>query len=122
MENLQRVLTRGEERSAQASQAVLTLSERLATLSDAMRASQQLMVRIAEQQAALGPALQRMSEPRGGSGVDEAMRGHLRNIEVYLQRLLAETEQGRAQSVTELRNDIRLLTRTVAALAEPPHS
>lgn len=120
MENLQRVLTRGEDRSMQANQVMMTLAERLATLTDAMRASQQLMVRIAEQQAALGPALQRMSEPRGGG--DEAMRGHLRNIEVYLQRLLAETEQGRAQSVTELRNDIRLLTRTVAALAEPPHS
>jgi hypothetical protein len=122
MENLQRVLTRGEDRSAQANQVMMTLAERLAALSDAMRTSQQLMVRIAEQQAALGPALQRMGEPRGGSGMDEAMRGHLRNIEVYLQRLLAETEQGRAQSVTDLRNDIRLLTRTVAGLAEPPHS
>jgi hypothetical protein len=37
-----------------------------------------------------------------------------------LQRLLSETEQGRAQSTAELRNDIRILTRTVAALAEAP--
>src|SRR5580698_3778579 len=85
MENLQRVLTRGDDRSAQANQALLTLTERLATLSDAMRSSQQLMVRIAEQQTSLGPILQRMSEGRGGGGQDEAMRGHLRNIEVYLQ-------------------------------------
>jgi len=119
MENLQRVLTRGEDRGSQANQAILTLTERLATLSDAMRASQQLMVRIAEQQAALGPALQRMAEGRADRGNDDAVRNHLRNMEVYLQRLLAETEQGRAQSVSELRNDIRLLTRTVAALAEP---
>src|ERR1019366_3056848 len=54
MENLQRVLSRGEERSLQANQAVLSLTERLATLSDTMRASQQLMMRIAESQAALG--------------------------------------------------------------------
>ena len=101
---------------------MMTLAERLATLSDAMRGNQQLMVRIAEQQTAIAPVLKRLSEPRGAADVDEAMRGHLRNIEVYLQRLLAETEQGRTQSLSELRNDIRLLTRTVAALAEPPQS
>jgi hypothetical protein len=121
MENLQRVLLRGEERSGQANQAVLSLTERIATLSDTMRASQQLMMRIAESQAALGPALQRMSEQRTGGGHDDAARAHLRNIELYLQRLLAEAEQGRAQSTSELRNDIRILTRTVAALAEVPH-
>ncbi len=117
MENLQRVLSRGEERGLQANQAVMSLTERIASLSESMRAGQQLMVRIAETQAALGPALQRLTEHRGG---DEAARGHLRNIELYLQRLLAETEQGRAQSTAELRNDIRILTRTVAALAEAP--
>ena len=34
----------------------------------------------------------------------------------YLQRLLTESEQGRAQTTAELRNDLRMLTRTVAAL------
>jgi hypothetical protein len=114
MENLQHILARGEEGRAQANQAVLTLTERIATLSDTMRASQQLMLRIAETQAQLGPALQRMTE----RGADDVSRGHLRNIEIYLQRVLAEMEQGRAQSTAELRNDIRVLTRTIAALAE----
>ena len=121
MENLQRVLLRGEERSNQGNQAIMTLTERLATLSDTMRASQQLMMRIAESQSALGPALQRLAEQRD-RGSDDAARGHLRNIELYLQRLLSEAEQGRAQSTAELRSDIRILTRTVAALAETPHA
>ncbi len=119
MENLQRVLSRGEERSLQANQAVLTLTERLATLSDTMRASQQLMMRIAEAQSALGPALQRLAEQRERGG-DDAGRAHLRNIELYMQRLLAEVEQGRTQSTADLRSDLRILTRTVAALAETP--
>ena len=51
-------------------------------------------------------------------GGDDVARAHLRNIELYLQRLLAESEQGRVQSLAELRNDLRVLTRTVAALAE----
>jgi hypothetical protein len=80
------------------------------------------MVRIAESQAALGPALQRLSEAHSDRGMDDVSRQHLRNIELYLQRLLADSEQGRAQSTSELRSDIRILTRTVAALAETPHT
>jgi NACalpha-BTF3-like transcription factor len=117
MEGLQQVLVRDEENRIQMNQAVVTLNERLGSLADTMRANQQLMVQIAESQTALGPALQRLSEARGG---DDVSRGHLRNIESFLQRLLNESEQGRARSTAELRNDLRLLTRTVAALAEPP--
>jgi hypothetical protein len=118
MEGLQRILSRGEERSGQANQAVMGLTERLATLTDSMRASQQLMLRIAETQAQLGPALARLADARHDPQHDDAARAHLRNIELYLQRLLADAEQGRAQSTAELRNDLRILTRTVAALAE----
>ena len=115
MENLQHILTRDEENRFQVGQAVLTLNERLGLLADTLRANQHLMLRIAESQAALGPALHRLSELQG----DEASRLHLRNIETYLQRLVAENEQGRSRSTADLRNDLRLLTRTVAALAEP---
>jgi hypothetical protein len=116
MESLQRVLSRDEDGRAQANQSMITLNERLVTLADTMRANQHLMLRIAESQSALAPALQRLGDLQG----DEAGRAHLRNIENYLQRLLAENEQGRARATADLRNDLRLLTRTVAALAEPP--
>jgi hypothetical protein len=117
MESLQRVLTQDGENRSQVNQAVNTLNERLASLADTMRANQHLMLRIAETQATLGPALQRLGDLQGG---DEVSRGHLRNIEMGLQRLLTEGEQGRSRATTDLRNDLRLLTRTVAALAEPP--
>ncbi len=115
METLQRTLSRGEDDRRESNQALLGLSERLATLSDTMRASQQLMLRIAEGQQALAPALQRLGDSRGG---DDVARAHLRNIELYLQRMLTENEQGRSQSTGELRNEIKILTRTIAALAE----
>jgi hypothetical protein len=115
MEGLQNILVRGEEGRMQANQAVMSLVERIGTLTDTMRANQQLMLRIGEMQAALAPALQRLGDMQGG---DDVARAHLRNIEIYLQRLLADGEQGRAQSTAELRNDLRVLTRTVAALAE----
>jgi hypothetical protein len=119
MENLQHILARGEDGRNQANQTLVSLVERIAMLSDTMRANQQLMLRIAEGQQAIAPALVRFGErltPENGH--DEIMRAHLRNIELYLQRLLTESEQGRAQSTAELRNDIRVLTRTIAALAE----
>ncbi len=119
MENLQSILVRGEDGRQQANNAILALTEKIGTLSDTMRSSQQLMLRIAETQAQLGPALQRLGEARGQSG-DEAARAHLRNIELHMQRMLTENEQGRVQSTQELRNDIRVLTRTIAAFADGP--
>jgi len=121
MENLQHILARGEDSRNQANQAMVGLTERIATLSETMRANQQLMLRIAESQQAIAPALTRLGErPAPEAANDEIMRVHLRNIELYLQRLVTESEQGRQQSTAELRNDIRVLTRTIAALAEEP--
>jgi methyl-accepting chemotaxis protein len=118
MEDLQRILQRGEDSRAQGNQAVVALTEHITTLSETMRTSQHLMLRLAEAQAAIGPAIQRLADQRRDTASDDASRVHLRNIEVYLQRLLADAEQGRAQSTAELRNDLRILTRTVAALAD----
>jgi hypothetical protein len=115
MEGLQSILARGEEGRSEANQAIVALNDRIAMLAETMRASQQLMLRIAETQANLGPALQRLGDLRGG---DDVSRAHLRNIELYLQRLLTDAEKGRAQATAELRNDLRILTRTVAALAD----
>ena len=120
MEGLQTILSRGEDGRIQANQAILALTERLGTFADTMRTNQQLMLRIAETQSALGPALQRLAEARSETPTDDVARAHLRNIELYLQRLLAESEQGRTQATSEIRNDLRVLTRTIAGLAEAP--
>ena len=115
-QDLQRVLARGEEGRVQANQAILTLNDRLSVLAETTRTNQQLMLRIAETQSALGPAMQRLADMQGG---DSVARGHLRTIEATLQRMLSDAEQGRAAVTAELRADLRILTRTVAALAEP---
>ncbi len=116
MERLQTILQRGEDSRLQANQAVVALSDKIGVLSDTMRSSQQLMLRIAEAQSALGPALQRLSD----RGSDDPARNHLRNIESGLNRLVGELERGRVESTAELRNEIRVLTRTIAGLAGQP--
>ncbi|MBN9189712.1 MAG: SDR family NAD(P)-dependent oxidoreductase, partial [Microbacterium sp.] len=56
------ILARGEEGRRESNQAVLSLTEKIATLSDAMRANQQLMLKIAEGQQSLAPVLQRLAQ------------------------------------------------------------
>ena len=120
LENLQRTLARGEEGRVQANSNLLSLTERLSTLSDQMRSNQTLMVKLAESQMELRPTLARFVDMAGNgmSGFDEATRTHIRNLDVYLQRLLDEVGQGRQQSTQEIRSEIKLLARTIAALAE----
>ena len=81
MENLQRILQRGEDSRAQANQAVLALTEHIATLSDTMRTSQQLMLRIAEARRRSGRRMQRLGEQRRERASTMRRAAHLRNIE-----------------------------------------
>ena len=119
LENLQRILARGEESRIGANSTMASLTDRLGTLGEQMKAGQMLMLRLAENQLELKPALARLADFTDGSvGHDDALRNHLRNIEAYAARLIEDLAQGREQSVQELRGEIRLLARTVAALAE----
>jgi len=118
LEGLQRTLARGEEGRMAANQAVIGLTERLGQLTDQMRASQQLLLRMAEGQQELRPVLARLAEAQAGGALDEATRAHIRNLELYMARLLEEMIQGRNQVSGEIRSEIKLLARTIAALAE----
>jgi hypothetical protein len=120
LEEMQRILARGEDNRSKSSDAMQQLAERLAVLTELMRANQQVMVRVAEAQITLGPALQRLAESQAAGGMDEATRANLRNIEIYARRILEDGQQGRAQSTQEIRTEIKILSRTVAALAEQP--
>src|SRR5439155_9328290 len=119
LENLQRIIARGEESRIGANATLASLTDRLGVLGDQMNAGQLLMVRLAENQLELKPSLNRLAEVAEGSlGHDDVLRNHMRNIEAYLARLTEDVAQGRAQSVQELRAEIRILARTVAGLAE----
>ncbi len=120
IEELQRTISRSEEGRSSANTALLALADKLAVLSDQMRAEQNLMARLAESQIEMKPVLDRLSAAaeRSQGGLDEASRNHLRNLDVYVMRLLEETAEGRNQVVQELRSEIKLLARTIAALGQ----
>jgi hypothetical protein len=119
LENLQRLLTRSEESRIAANAPLAGLSDRLGAIAEHMNAGQAQMVRLAENQFELRPLLSRLTSVAETSlGQNDALRAHLRNIEGYMARLTEDLAEGRAQSVSELRNEIRLLARTIAALAD----
>ncbi|HYM73006.1 MAG TPA: flagellar motor protein MotA [Stellaceae bacterium] len=119
LENLQRILARSEESRIGANNTLPSLIDRLGTLSEHMKAGQMLMVRLAENQMELKPSLARLAAiAENATGQDDVMRTHLRNIEAYMARLSEDIPEGRAQTVLELRSEIRLLARTIAAFTD----
>jgi hypothetical protein len=121
LEALQRTLARGEETRAAGNAQLMALAEKIGTLTDQMRAEQALMRELAEGQSELRPVLARLAEglrSSAGGGLDEATRGHIRNLDVYVARLIEEMIAGREEIVRQVRSDIRMLARTIAAVAD----
>ena len=119
LENLERILARGEESRITANTTLAGLTEQLGNVGEHMKAGQSLMVQLAENQMELKPSLARLATIAENSlGQDDVLRTHLRNIEAYLARLTEDVAEGRAQSVQELRGEIRLLARTIAGVAQ----
>jgi hypothetical protein len=121
LDMLQRTVAQSEEGRRSANQNLTALTEKLSTLTDQMRAEQTLMLRLAESQMELRPILQRLADVLGAGqdfGLDDATRQHIRNMDVYASRILEEVATGRTQTVQEIRSEIKLLARTIAALAE----
>ncbi|WP_448203358.1 flagellar motor protein MotA [Azospirillum sp. sgz302134] len=117
LDSLQRTVATAEEGRRAANSNLMALTERLSTLTDHMRAEQQLLLRLGESQLEMKKLLERLSGAAIG-GLDESSRQHLRNMDIYLARIVEESSTGRTQAVQEIRSEIKLLARTIAALAE----
>ena len=121
LDSFQRTMSRGEESRTSANTTLLVLADKLATLTDQMRAEQDLMVKLIEMQIEVKPVLERLasaSERMADGGLDAASRSHLRNLDVYVTRLHDQAAEGRVQLIEEIRSEIRLLARTVAGLSD----
>ena len=118
LEGMQRALARNEENRADYSRNIYELAERIGALSNQMVTEQKLMLRLAESQSELTPILGKLAEASSNTVPDAATQAHLHNIETYLSRIHDEMGPGRTETVQEIRNEIRLLARTIAALAE----
>ena len=117
LENLQRTLVRGEESNIASNNSLLKLTEGLGTLGDQMHAEQNLLVQLAGNQTELKSVLEQLAKNglQNASGLDEATQTHIRNIDVYVARLLEELSSGRDDLIQQIRSEIKLVARTIAA-------
>ena len=119
LENLQVIIARSEEGKHGVNNSLSELASRVETLTDHMRTEQAVMRNLAETQVEMKPILQKLANNTGsGSGNDEAMNAHLRNLEKNMQRLIDESVLSRNEITDALRREIRLLARTIAATGE----
>jgi hypothetical protein len=118
LEGLGRVMTRGEEERTQMRADLLQLTQRLTDLTDQMRAEQQLVRGLARQQQDLHPVIGRLAAAaESASGTDEALRVQLKSLETTMKRVMDEGIAERRQFSEDLRDELRLLTRTLAGRA-----
>ncbi|MCX7631190.1 MAG: MotA/TolQ/ExbB proton channel family protein [Geminicoccaceae bacterium] len=115
LDRLQAHLARGEDGRAQLVATLHQLSERLGALGDGLARERELVSRLAELQEELARALARPTPV-----LDETMRAHIRNLDLQLGRLAEEITRGRNELLRELRTELRVLARTVAASAGAP--
>jgi membrane associated rhomboid family serine protease len=120
LDELQRRMARGVEASSSVNAAVLALGERLASLTDELRAKNGVVESAADAQIETRGLLKRIAgtlEAQGG-GLDDATRMHLRNIDRAVARLVEDEAQGRERAIAEVRSEIRLLARTLSVIAD----
>lgn len=116
LENLQRTLTRGEESRMMVDGHLINVGDKLEILTDHMRTQQSLMRSLAETQVELKPILAQLATgSNDAGGLDDASRIHLRNLDVYVTRLVEELKTGREDTTQQIRSEIKLLARLVAA-------
>ena len=115
LENLQQTITRGEESRISVDSNIIALGNKLETLTDHMRTEQTLMKSLTKTQMEMKPILAKIAEGSTAAGMDEPTRSHIRNLDVYLTRLTEELSSGRKELVQQLRSEIKLLARTIAA-------
>ncbi|MCW9046232.1 MAG: flagellar motor protein MotA, partial [Alphaproteobacteria bacterium] len=105
LENLQRTMAKGEDARIQSSRNTIALTEKLSVMGDQMQAQQHLLVKLAESMENVG-------------GMDAATQNHIRNLDLYMVRLIEEMASGRDDTVQQLRSEIKLLARTIAAMPD----
>ncbi|MCY4230018.1 MAG: MotA/TolQ/ExbB proton channel family protein [Alphaproteobacteria bacterium] len=120
LEDLRRIVGRAEEGRHSVNRNIEALSETLTALAEQLRDNQTAQIRLAEEQIETQTLLRRVLEggQRERSGLDETTRRHIASLDSALSQMRDEVRTGRSELVEDLRNEIKLLARTVSARLE----
>ncbi len=121
MSQLQSVMNRNEDNRTNVVQSLSIVSEKMATLTEQMVSQQALLKKMAQGHVDLQKQLEHfaaIAETPAFQGADEGIKQYLRNLDATTLRLLEELIEGRSRGIQELKGEIRLVARTISALAE----
>ena len=121
LDELQRIIGKSEESRISANNHFAKMNENLSLLTDQMKTEQQVLLKMANNQKDLFPLLDKISmlattlENNSDIGIDQLTKVSIRNIDQVLGRLVSELSSRHEQLVKDLRSDIKLLAKTIAA-------
>ncbi|MCP4923735.1 MAG: flagellar motor protein MotA [bacterium] len=117
LESLQRNVTQSEESRVTLNNNLTILSEKLSRLADQRHTEKNLLIKVAESlvdsQATVSQFSDRIRE--GDFGLDEGTRSHIRNVDTTLSRLGENLATANSSLSKELRDEMRLLRKTLAS-------
>ncbi len=128
IDKLSRTLANDETARAGTNEILSNLAQSLASLTDQMRAGQADLKKQAAADIQNQRTLERLAEQFANreTGLDEASRQHLRNMDLGMKRFLDEQAKAHNTMADILRSEMRILARTLATAlehkAKPPRS
>lgn len=121
MAQLQNIMHRNEDNRSNVLQSLHVVGEKISMLTEQMVSQQVLLKKMAQGQVDLQKQLEHFAAIAGTPafhGADDGIKQYLRNLDATTLRLLEELIEGRARGIQELRGEIRLVARTISALAD----
>lgn len=110
-------LKKSEDSRLSMMRSIQIFSEKLSEMAEYMMAHQGFSQKLAQHQIELQEAILMESKDGVRGRNEEIMKTHLRSIDATLTKILEENIEGRAQNIAELKQEIRLITRTLSAIA-----
>ncbi len=115
LDKLQRIMARGEEERRNSEGRLTELTQEIANLAEQSRGEQRGLMNLTRTQAELQGVLQNLADVTGSNEAHEReVRDNLRHIAGSLDQLRQGLAGDREHVVNELREELRLLTRTLA--------
>lgn len=117
MANLQTQMRRSEDNRLSVIKSMQGLNEKLGQMADQISAHQTVIKKIAQNQVDLQENIIQMSKNQVNLTQDEAIKQILRSLDATSTKMLEELVEGRNRSTQELRTEIRVIARTLSAIA-----
>lgn len=114
---LQQQMKKGEETRLTMTKSLQIFSEKLSEMSEHMIAHQSFSQRLAQNQVELQELLMTQSKEGPQGRNDEIIKTHVRSLDATLTKMLEELIEGRNRTAQDIRNEIRVVSRTLSAIA-----